>query len=76
MGADQTITVEQGFRAYTSDAAFLNFEENIKGSLEVGKLADFIILSQDPFLVDVDDIPNIAIEQTIVDGRVVFSKNQ
>lgn len=74
LGEDQRIDVERAFRAYNTDAAYLNFEENLKGSLEVGKLADFIVVSADPFSVPFDEIPEINIEQTYVDGRLVFNK--
>ena len=69
LGSDEKITVEQALRAYTIDAAYLNFEDHLKGSLEVGKLADLVVLSKDPLSVPIDEIPTIEIKQTIVGGR-------
>merc|ERR1711879_320339 len=64
LGAEEKISVEQALRAYTIDAAYLNFEDDIKGSLEIGKLADLVVLSDDPFAVPVDNIPTITIVNT------------
>ena len=49
-------------------AAYSNFEEDEKGSIEVGKFADFIILDQDIMTTDVKNIPNIKVEQTYIGG--------
>jgi predicted amidohydrolase YtcJ len=74
LGPDQRITAEQALRAVTSDAAWQNFEEDIKGSLEPGKLADFCVLSENPLTVEPDTIRGIRVEQTIVGGRTVFAR--
>ncbi len=67
----ECITVEEALRMYTIDAAFAQFEENIKGSITPGKRADLVILSEDPFKVEADRIKDIKVERTIVAGLPV-----
>ncbi|MBP1715848.1 MAG: amidohydrolase, partial [Deltaproteobacteria bacterium] len=54
------------------DAAWQNFEEEIKGSIQPGKLADFVILREDPLAVDPIKIREIKIAETIVGGKTVY----
>ncbi len=68
---EQRITAEQALRAYTSGAAYAAFEEKEKGTLEVGKFADFVVLSADPLSIPPAQIETIAVEMTVVGGRVV-----
>lgn len=70
----QQISVEEALKAYTSSAAYASFEEDIKGSLESGKLADFVILEQDITLIPPADIRDVAILRTVVGGKTVFKK--
>jgi hypothetical protein len=72
---EQQLTVEEALRMYTADAAYSSSEEKIKGSIEVGKLADLTILLNDPLTVPADKIKEILIEMTIVNGEVVYSKS-
>jgi len=65
-------SLEQALAIQTINSAFSSFEEKQKGSIEEGKLADIVILSEDPSTVDVDKIPNIRVEKTIVGGKIVF----
>ena len=65
----QKITVEQALKAYTIDAAYASFEESIKGSLEVGKLADFVVLDQDIRTIDPRLIRETNIQMTVVGGE-------
>ena len=74
MGPEQKITAEEALRAYTVTAAYAAFEEKEKGSLEIGKLADFVILSDDVLSVAPQAIDKIQIDQTVVGGRVVHSR--
>jgi predicted amidohydrolase YtcJ len=67
----QKITVEEAIRAYTSSCAYAEFGENHKGTLEVGKLADLVVLSQDLFKINPTDIEKTKVLYTIVGGRVV-----
>lgn len=70
-GEDQRVSVEEGLRLLTHNVAFLNFEEDLKGTLEPGKLADFTVLSHDPREVPADEIE---VERTVVGGETVFAR--
>lgn len=72
--ADQKMTRAQALRSYTLDAAYGAFEENIKGSIEVGKLADFTVFDRDIMTIDEMEILNTNVAMTIVGGEVVFEK--
>lgn len=71
-GADEAITIEEAIAGYTIKGAYLGFEEDIKGSLEPGKLADMIVLSDDILTIDPEEIMDIEIEQTYVGGELVY----
>ncbi|MFA5307956.1 MAG: amidohydrolase [Dehalococcoidales bacterium] len=71
---EEKITPEQSLALYTVNAAYASFEENIKGSLAPGKLADMIILSADPTRVPPEEIKDIKVEMTIIGGEVVWEK--
>ncbi|MCP4377325.1 MAG: amidohydrolase family protein, partial [bacterium] len=58
---------------YTTFSAFAGFEEHIKGSIEPGKLADMIVLSDNPFEIPADALKDIRVTTTIVGGRTVHS---
>ena len=66
-------TLDQALEIQTINSAYASFEETVKGTIEPGKFADLVILGEDPFAVDVDHIPDIRLEKTIVGGKVVFS---
>jgi predicted amidohydrolase YtcJ len=70
----QRISAEEALRAYTVTAAYAAFEEKDKGSLEPGKLADFVILSGDLLAVPPEEIESIQVDSTVVGGRTVFSR--
>ena len=59
----------------TLNSAYINFDEDIKGSSEVGKLADMIVLSNDNLTIDAESIMDIEIEQTYVGGELGYSAN-
>ena len=71
-GPSQRITVAEAMRICTMHGAYASFEENIKGSLVAGKLADFVILEQDPQDVDPDSIKDIKVVQTVLGGRTTY----
>ena len=73
LAPDETISVESAIRAMTSEAAWQLFSEHEVGSLEAGKLADFVILDTDPRAVDPNTIKDIAVVETWMDGTQVYS---
>ena len=73
LGPQQKITVPEALRIYTMGSAYASFEENIKGSIEPGKLADFVILSDNPHAVEPDALLDITVEKTYVGGKEVFT---
>jgi predicted amidohydrolase YtcJ len=73
---EQRITREQAIRLYTTNNAFLTFEEKEKGSLEKGKLADFIVLDRDILTVPVDEVKSIEVEQTYLGGKLIHDKKR
>jgi predicted amidohydrolase YtcJ len=70
---EERITVSDALRMYTVNAAFASFEEDIKGSIEVDKLADLVVLSDDPRIVPREEIKEIEVEMTFVGGSVLYS---
>ncbi len=74
MGPELRISVPEALRAVTIDAAWQNFEEEIKGSIEIGKLADFAVLEDNPLEVDPLKIKDIEVLQTIVGGQTVYER--
>ena len=71
--ADQALSREEALRGMTIWAAYSNFEENEKGSLEVGKAADFILLDQDLMTVRVEEIPQMKVRATYSNGELVYT---
>ncbi len=69
---EQVLSREQAIRSYTIDNAYAAFEENIKGSLVPGKLADIVVLNNDLIQCDAEQIKNTRVEMTIIDGRIAF----
>ena len=72
IGPDQRVSALDSLRALTIDAAYQYHEEKIKGSIEKGKLADFVILDKNPLKVPADDLRNLKVLETIKEGRTVF----
>jgi predicted amidohydrolase YtcJ len=72
-GAEETPTREQALRLYTAGSAWFSFDEARRGTLEVGKLADFAVLDQDFFSVPVERIGKTVSLMTVVGGRVVYA---
>lgn len=75
-GANQRITVDEALRICTLHGAHASFEENVKGSITPGKLADFVLLADDPHRVDPDRIKDIRVERTVVGGETVHARGQ
>jgi predicted amidohydrolase YtcJ len=69
---EQKISVEETIRAFTWGSAYAEFQDHIKGTLAVGKLADFVVLSDDIFTIDPVKIWDVKVLTTVVDGKVVY----
>ncbi len=70
----QKISVQEAIKAYTINNAYAAFEENVKGSIEVGKLADMVVLSEDILTIQPEKIKNVQVLMTIFDGKIVFER--
>lgn len=75
MDTRRKITVEQALHAYTTVAAYAAFEEDVKGMIKVGMLADFVLLHRDPSKLSPEDIRDTEILQTMVCGEIVYERN-
>nr|WP_162173639.1 amidohydrolase family protein [Kordiimonas gwangyangensis] len=70
---EEALSVDDMVRALTIEGAYLMGQEDMRGSLEVGKQADFIILDADPYKVEPADISEISVTATYIDGEKVYS---
>jgi len=71
-GANQRVTVAEAIRVGTINGAYASFEENLKGSIEPGKLADLVVLGRDPFKEDPSTLVTIPVERTMTGGKWVY----
>jgi predicted amidohydrolase YtcJ len=71
-GPNQRISLEEAIRCGTINGAHASFEENIKGSIEPGKLADLVVLGRDPFRENAGSLASIPIERTMVGGKWIY----
>ena len=74
IGPDQRVSAYEALKALTINAAYQYFEEDQKGTLESGKLADLVILSKNPLDIDSDNLKDIQVMQTIKEGVSIFKK--
>ena len=74
LGGDQRVDAETALRGYTSNAAYLSFEEREKGTLEPGKFGDVVVLDRDPTAVEPEAIRDVRVDATIVGGEVVYER--
>ena len=72
----EIISVEEAIKCYTLNAAYASYEEKMKGSIEVGKLADFVVLSNDILTIDPVRIKYVVVEMTVFDGEIVYKRTQ
>ncbi|MGE5400008.1 MAG: amidohydrolase [Ignavibacteriales bacterium] len=70
---EQKLSVEDAIKCYTINNAYASFEEKIKGSIEAGKLADMVVLSDDILTIDPVKIRDVRVEMTVFDGNVIYS---
>jgi len=74
LGKDEAISVMDALRSVTSEAAWQNFEEKDRGSIEPGKLADFVLLDRNPLSISPMEIRDLQVLETIVGGERVFAR--
>lgn len=72
---EQRITIQDALKAYTQGGAYSSFEENSKGKLQPGYLADIIVFNQDLFSIPVMDIAKTKVVLTLFDGKIIFNEN-
>jgi predicted amidohydrolase YtcJ len=70
----ERVSIQQALELYTINAARIGFEEQDKGSLEAGKVGDFVVLDQDPFEVEPGQILDIPVEMTVLGGEIVYRR--
>ena len=73
---EERVTIDQAIRMYTINAAYVGFDDKQKGTIEEGKLADFTILSRDPYTVGAEAIRDISVEMTIINGKIVYDRQR
>ena len=73
---EQKLSVEETVHAYTVGSAYAEFQEQVKGTISVGKLADLVLLSRDIFKIDPNEIENVKVVLTMVDGRLVYEARE
>jgi hypothetical protein len=71
---EQKITVAEAIRAYTMGSAYASFDDKIKGSIEPGKLADMVVVSDDILSVPAVEIEKTRVETTVFDGKVIYRR--
>ena len=76
LNGHEKITVMDALRMYTRHAAYVAFEEDIKGSITPGKLADFVVLDEDPARIPADGLEHLKVDMTIINGEVVWRKGR
>ncbi|MEP2829428.1 amidohydrolase [Parvibaculum sp.] len=72
LGGEQRITAHEALRGITIDAAYQHFEDDLKGSIEEGKFADFVILKEDPETIATDALLNLTVVETIKRGETIY----
>jgi predicted amidohydrolase YtcJ len=70
----ERVSIQEGLELYTINAARIAFQETDRGSLEVDKLGDFVVLAEDPFEVEPGRIKDIPVEMTVIGGDIVYER--
>ena len=74
-GESEKLSIEEALRAYTRNGAYLTFEEGSKGALEAGRMADLVILAQDPLTIEADALLDLQVDATFLGGRLVYERD-
>jgi hypothetical protein len=73
-GAEEAVSREEAIRMYTANGAYLSWEEKTKGTLELGKLADMVVLEQDPLKVSDSELLTLNVDMTFVGGKMIYKR--
>ena len=73
LGPEERVPAEEALKAYTINAAYCSFEENIKGSIEADKLADFVVVSENPLTLPAQNLKQIKVLRTVLGGETVYA---
>ncbi|WP_085993255.1 amidohydrolase [Oceanobacillus senegalensis] len=76
IGEDKTVSILDAIRMYTWNGAYASFEENIKGSIEPGKLADLVLLDCSIMDAEIEKLPEVQVEWTMIDGEIVYNQTK
>ena len=71
---DQKLTIDEALKIFTAEGAYASFEEDIKGTLEVGKLADIVVLDRNLYDIEPEAIKDVKVDLTIMDGKIVYER--
>jgi predicted amidohydrolase YtcJ len=75
-GPEEAVSIQEAIRLYTAHPPYLTWEEKKKGTLEVGKLADMIVLDSDPLTIEPKKLLTLNVDMTIIGGKIVFERKQ
>lgn len=73
---DKTVSLLQAIRMHTYNGAYASFEEDIKGSIEPGKLADLVLLNESILSIDIDSLPHVEVDWTMIDGEIIYRNSE
>ncbi len=73
--SNEKISIEEAIKCYTINNAYAAFEEGIKGSIEPGKLADMVVLNENILSIDHENIKDVKVKMTILDGEIIYNNN-
>jgi predicted amidohydrolase YtcJ len=73
--SDQNLTLDQALRLFTVNGAYASFKEDSRGSITLGKKADFVVIDEDIYAIDTEKIKDISVQKTYIDGELVFSRD-
>jgi hypothetical protein len=74
-GPEEAVSMKDALTMYTRNGAFITREENIKGAIEPGKVADMVVLPEDPLAISPDKLLTMKVDMTIVGGRVLYNRS-
>jgi predicted amidohydrolase YtcJ len=73
IGAEQRVSIEEALRLYTTAGAYVTFDEEKKGRISPGRLADLVVLGDDPLACSAEAVRDLSVELTMVGGRIVHA---